>query len=144
MFYKEAPELLCQLMPDIYVHDPRLRRSVRSHDLAVEFPRSNLVSHARSFLPSTAQLWNSVPAQIPAIRSGPASVGRLIAFWVLLRQQLLNDIFVSAVNAQLCHVVKKKSFHMFLVLYLEFMKCAISRYKYNKGIVFTNFVHVKQ
>ena len=69
MFYKEAPELLCQLMPDIHVHDPRLRRSVRSHDLAVDVPRSNLVSHARSFLPSTAQLWNSLPAQIPAIRS---------------------------------------------------------------------------
>ena len=57
MFYKEAPELLCQLMPDIHVYDPRLRRSVRSHDLAVEVPRSNLVSHARSFLPSTAQLY---------------------------------------------------------------------------------------
>ena len=69
MFYKEAPELLCQLMPDIHVHDPRLRRSVRSHDLAVEVPRSNLVSHARSFLPSTAQLWNSLPAQIPASTS---------------------------------------------------------------------------
>ena len=39
---------------------------------------------------------------------GPASVGRLIAFWVLLRQQLLNDIFVFAVNAQLWHVVTKK------------------------------------
>ena len=67
MFYKEVPEMLCQLMPDIHVHDPRLRRSVSSH-LAVEVPRSNLVSHARSFLPSTAQLWNSLPAQIPAIR----------------------------------------------------------------------------
>ena len=33
-------------MPDIHVHDPRLRRSVRSYDLAVlvEVPRSNLVS----------------------------------------------------------------------------------------------------
>ena len=30
MFYMEAPELLCQLMPNIHVHDPRLRRSVRS------------------------------------------------------------------------------------------------------------------
>ena len=39
---------------------------------------------------------------------GPASVGRLITFWVLLLQQLLNDIFFSAVNAQFCHVVKKK------------------------------------
>ena len=37
---------------------------------------------------------------------GPASEGRLIAFWVLLRQQLLNDFLVSAVNAQLCHVIK--------------------------------------
>ena len=45
------------------------RRSVRSHDLAVEVPRSNPVSHARSFVPSTAQLWNSLPAQILAIRS---------------------------------------------------------------------------
>ena len=24
IFYKEAPEMLCQLMPDIHVHDPRL------------------------------------------------------------------------------------------------------------------------
>ena len=33
-------------MPDIHVHDPRLRRSVRSYDLAVlvEVPRSNIVS----------------------------------------------------------------------------------------------------
>ena len=69
MFYSEAPELLCQLMPDIHVHDPRLWPTVRSHDLAVEVLRSNLVSHARSFLPSTAQLWNSLPAQIPSIRS---------------------------------------------------------------------------
>ena len=38
---------------------------------------------------------------------GPALVGRLIAFWVLLRQQLPNDIFVFAVEAQLCHVVQK-------------------------------------
>ena len=68
-FNEEAPELLCLLMPDIHVHYHRLRRSVRSHDLAVEVPRSNLVSLARSFLPSTAQLWNSLPAQIPAIRS---------------------------------------------------------------------------
>ena len=30
--------------------------------------RLNLVSHARSFVPPTAQLWNSLPAQIPAIR----------------------------------------------------------------------------
>ena len=70
MFYKEAPELLGQLMPDIYVHEPRLRRSVRSHDLAVEVQKPNHVSHARSFLPYTAQLWDSLPAQIPAIRSG--------------------------------------------------------------------------
>ena len=69
MLCMDAPELLCQLMPDIHVHDSRLGRSVRSHDLALEFPRSNLVSHARSFLPSTTQLRNSVPAQIPAIRS---------------------------------------------------------------------------
>ena len=34
MFYKEAPELLCKLLQDIYVHDPRLR----SHDLAAEVP----------------------------------------------------------------------------------------------------------
>ena len=71
VFYGEAPELLCHMMPDFYVHDPRLRWSVRSHDLAVEVLRSNFVSHSRSFLPSTstAQLWNSLPAQIPAIRS---------------------------------------------------------------------------
>ena len=49
------------------------------------------------------QLWNSVPAQIPIIRSRASfrrEVNRLL---------LLNDIFVSAVNAQLCHVVKNKT-----------------------------------
>ena len=68
IFYKEAPELLCQLMPKIQTRDPRLRRSVRDHDLAVVVPRSNLVSHERSFLPSTARLWNSLPSYIPAIK----------------------------------------------------------------------------
>ena len=89
MFYKETPELLCKLMPDIHVHDPRLRRSERSCDLAVKVPRSNLVSHARSFLPSTVQLWNSLP-----LDQGPSSAGRIIALWVLLRQQLHNVFFV--------------------------------------------------
>ena len=45
MYYGEAPELLLQLLPEHHQLDPRLRRSVRSHDLAVEVPRSNLVSH---------------------------------------------------------------------------------------------------
>ena len=35
---------------------------------------------------------------------GPASAGRLIASGVLLRQQLLKDIFVCAFYAHLCHV----------------------------------------
>ena len=39
------------------------------NDLALEVPRSNLVSHARSFRSSTAQLLNSLSAQIPVIRS---------------------------------------------------------------------------
>ena len=69
MFYKDAPELLCQLMPDIQSRDPRLRQSVRDHDLAVEVPRSNLVSHERTFLPSTTRVWNSLPANVPEIRS---------------------------------------------------------------------------
>ena len=85
MFYKEAPELLCQLMPDIHVHNPRLRRSVRSHDLAVEVPRSNLVSHARLFLPSTAIYGILFLPKFQPLDQGPASVGRLIAFLVLLR-----------------------------------------------------------
>ena len=33
-YYGEAPELLCQLLPEHLQLDPRLRRSVRSHDLA--------------------------------------------------------------------------------------------------------------
>ena len=43
MYYGEAPELLCQFLPEHLQLDPRLRRSVRSHDLAVQIPRSNLV-----------------------------------------------------------------------------------------------------
>ena len=117
MFYKEAPELLCQLMPDIHVHDPRLRRSLRSHGLVMEVPRPNLISHARSFLPSTAQLWILFLPKFQQLDQGLASVGKLITFWVLLRQQLLNDFFASAVNAQLCHVVKKKKKNTMLYLY---------------------------
>ena len=62
---------------DIYVHDPRLRQSVRSHNLAVEFTRSNLVSHARSFLPSTTQLWIFLPAahhKLLPLDQGPAAI----------------------------------------------------------------------
>ena len=67
MFYGNAPELLCQLLPDQLQTDPRLRRSVRSHDLAVQIPRSNLVSHERSFIPSAARTWNALPPHIPGI-----------------------------------------------------------------------------
>ena len=67
MFYNEAPELLCQLLPEHLQLDPRLRRSVRSHDLAVVVPRSNLVSHSRSFVPTSARIWNSLPESIPAL-----------------------------------------------------------------------------
>ena len=67
MYYREAPELLLQLLPDHHQLDPRLRRSVRSHDLAVEVPRSNLVSHERSFVPSAARAWNSLPEFIPVL-----------------------------------------------------------------------------
>ena len=67
MYYEEAPELLCQLLPEHLQLDPRLRRSVRSHDLAVQIPRSNLVSHKRSFVPSAARIWNSLPEYIPSL-----------------------------------------------------------------------------
>ena len=66
-------------MPNIHMHDHRLWQSVRSSDLAVEVPKSNLVSHARLFLPSIAQLWNFPPVQIPSIRSSLAS-GLLCVF----------------------------------------------------------------
>ena len=67
MYYGEAPELLCQLLPEHLQLDPRLRRSVRSHDLAVQIPRSNQVSHKRSFVPSAARIWNSLPEYIPSL-----------------------------------------------------------------------------
>ena len=67
IYYGEAPELLCQLLPEHLQLDPRLRRSVRSHDLAVQIPRSNLVSHKRSFVPSAARIWNSLPEYIPSL-----------------------------------------------------------------------------
>ena len=67
MYYGEAPELLCQLLPEHLQLDPCLRRSVRSHDLAVQIPRSNLVSHKRSFVPSAACIWNSPPEYIPSL-----------------------------------------------------------------------------
>ena len=67
LFSKQFPELLCQLLPEHLQLDPRLRRSVRSHDLAVQIPRSNLVSHKRSFVPSAARIWNSLPEYIPSL-----------------------------------------------------------------------------
>ena len=36
-------------------------------DLAVQIPRSNLVSHKRSFVPSAARIWNSLPEYIPSL-----------------------------------------------------------------------------
>ena len=56
-----------QLLPEHLQLDPRLRRSVRSHDFAVQIPRSNLVSHKRSFVPSAARIWNSLPEYIPSL-----------------------------------------------------------------------------
>ena len=106
MLYKEAQEMLCQLMPDSHVHDPRLRRSVRSLYLAVEVPRSNLVSHARSFLPSTAKLWNSLPAQIPAIRPR-ANFSREVNRILCATSSAASEWFsISAIKAQLCYVIK--------------------------------------
>ena len=67
MYYREAPELLLQLLPEHHRLDPRLRRSFRSHVLAVEVPRVNLVSHERSLIPSAALAWNSLPELIPAL-----------------------------------------------------------------------------
>ena len=67
VYYGEAPELLCQLLHEYLQLDPRLRRSVRLHDLAVQTPHSNLVSHKRSFVPSAARIWNSLPEYIPSL-----------------------------------------------------------------------------
>ena len=67
MYYGEAPELLCQLLPEHLQLNPCLRRSVRSHDFAVQIPRFNLVSHKRSFVPSAARIWNSLPEYIPSL-----------------------------------------------------------------------------
>lgn len=68
MFYSEAPGLLCELLPEHHTIDPRLRRSIRSHDLAVKTPRSNLVSHKRSFLPTSSKIWNALPEQVVSIQ----------------------------------------------------------------------------
>ena len=37
----------------------------------------------------------------------PAPAGRLIAFWAILRQQLLNEFLSLAVNAQFSHVINR-------------------------------------
>ena len=54
---------------------------------------------------------------IPAIRSKPSFNRGLIAFWVLLRQQILNAYCVSALSAKIYHVVKNTPFHAFLYKY---------------------------
>ena len=63
----ERPRNCLRLLPEHLQLDPRLRRSVRSHDLAVQIPRSNLISHKRSFVPSAARIWNSLPEYIPSL-----------------------------------------------------------------------------
>ena len=73
--------------------------------IAVEVPRSNLVSHTRSFLPSTAQLWDSLPAQIPAIRSR-ASFSREVKRFLDATSSAASKWYFR-LCAQLCHVVKK-------------------------------------
>ena len=35
--------------------------------MTVQIPRSNLVSHKRSFVPSAARIWNSLPEYIPSL-----------------------------------------------------------------------------
>ena len=65
------------------------------HHLGWIHPRQSQGSHLK-------EAWLFLPKLQP-LDQGPASVGRLIAFWVLLCQQLQNDFFVSAVNVQLCH-----------------------------------------
>lgn len=69
MYHGNAPDLLCELLPEPHVIDPRLRRSVRTHHLAVAVPGSNLVGHRRSFLPYTSSLWNSLPVQVASIEN---------------------------------------------------------------------------
>ena len=74
-------------------HVPRLRRSVRSHDLtSSERPKVKPCQPCKtiSFLPSSVILWNSlIPARSPSIE-WRASFSREIIFWVLLCQQLLK------------------------------------------------------
>ena len=64
-----------------------------------------LLTHASS---STAQLWNSLPAQIPAIRSRATLNREVNRFMGATSSAASNGSFVSAVNAQLCHVQKNK------------------------------------
>ena len=63
----ERPRNCFVSCPEHLQLDPRLRRSVRSHDFTVQIPRSNLVSHKRSFVPSAARIWNSLPEYIPSL-----------------------------------------------------------------------------
>ena len=67
MCYGGAPGLLCRLLPERLRLGPRLGRSVGSHGLAVQVPRSDLVGHGRSFVPSAARIWNSLPEYIPSL-----------------------------------------------------------------------------
>ena len=66
VFHCEAPEFLQHLLPNQAKLNIRLRQSVWHHELAVKIPRFNLVSHQRSFLPSSAQLRNALPGTITA------------------------------------------------------------------------------
>ena len=56
--------------------------SFRISWLAVEVPLSNYACHKRSFVPSSAHIWNALPESIPASqRQSIAAVNALICFW---------------------------------------------------------------
>lgn len=54
IYHGNAPDLLSEPRPE--PHKTRLRRSIRSKDLAVKVPSSILVSHKRSFLPGCSPI----------------------------------------------------------------------------------------
>ena len=72
-----VPELLLQLVIEQLHLDLSMCPSVRSHDMAVEVPRSNLVSHKRYLVPSTAHICNSCRKSFPHLKNGTASKRRL-------------------------------------------------------------------
>ena len=56
----------CQALDNMHLIMQKLQHAMCHLNCTSIIPRSNLVSHKRSFVPSAARIWNSLPEYIPS------------------------------------------------------------------------------